>query len=260
MIGDIDDPARVPEIKATIAAKPSLRHYYEGVYARYAACLSRCPPSGQAIELGAGAGFGKDMIPELLTSDILPYAGLDLALDARDMPFADSSLRFIGMHNVFHHIPDVEAFLREAGRCLVPGGRLLIVDQHVGLISRPILAHFHNEPFNIRAKQWQFETSGPLSGANGALAWIVFSRDRERFERMFPCFRIRHYRPHTPLFYWLTGGLKSWNLIPSIMIPFVEVLDRMFSRLSAHFGSFVDIDIEKISPSDKVIPTDSGET
>lgn len=246
MIEHIDDPERVREIKATIAAKPSLRHHYERVYARYAKCLECCPANGLALELGAGAGFTKDVLPEILTSDILPYAGLDCTLDARKLPFADESLRFIGMNNVFHHIPDVEAFLREAQRCLTPGGRLFIIDQHVGLISKPILAHFHHEPFDMESERWQFATTGPLSGANGALAWIVFDRDKARFERYFPFLKIRRYAPNTPLFYWLTGGMKKWNLLPSSIIPFAELLDLGLAKISTRLNSFIDIEIEKV--------------
>jgi hypothetical protein len=39
---------------------------------------------------------------------------------------------------------------------------------------------------NPDAADWSFPAVGPLSGANGALPWILFERDRARFEREFP--------------------------------------------------------------------------
>jgi SAM-dependent methyltransferase len=241
----LDDPSRISQIRSIISEKPSLKRYYELAYRRYADCLQRCPKSGLALELGSGAGFTKEVLPEIITSDVLPYEGVDQIIDGTRLPFADASLRFIGMHNVFHHIPDVEAFLFEAQRALMPGGRLFIIDQHVGLISKPILSHIHHEPFDVDAKEWSFATTGPLSGANGALAWIVFRRDQERFKKQYHKLKILRYQPHTPLFYWLTGGLKTWNLLPRFLFSTVEIFDQLFLWLSPSLGSFVDIEVEK---------------
>lgn len=241
----LDDPNRVAAMRAQIAAKPSLMHYYRRIYQRFADCLGRCPPDGIALELGSGAGFVRDVVPSIVSSDVLPYEGVDRVVDAAALPFGDGSLRFIGMANVFHHLPDAGAFLAEAQRCLMPGGRLLIVDQHIGPISGPILKYLHHEPFDPRSTDWGFDSSGPLSGANGALAWIVFVRDRERLARQYPGLRLLSYRPHSPLYYWLSGGMKRWTLVPQVLIPTAEALDHALTRLSSALGSFTDIELER---------------
>lgn len=110
--------------------------------------LQRSPPNGLAIEIGSGAGFAKEIIADLITTDIIAYPSIDCVVDACRMPFADESLRMICMWNVFHHIPDSARFLREVDRCLVPGGRLLIADQHIGVLSRPIFKFLHHENFD----------------------------------------------------------------------------------------------------------------
>lgn len=241
----LDSPERIREIREIIDRKPSLKYFYREIYRRYADCLKRCPAKGLALELGSGGGFAGERVPELITSDILPYEGMDLAADGTMLPFRDGSLRFVCMTNVFHHIPDVELFFRETQRCLVPGGRILIVDQHPGLISRPLLKYLHHEPFVHDAAEWRFVTTGPLSGANGALPWLVFVRDREKFARLFPRLGIVGYSPRTPLGYWLAGGLKRWNLLPRRVIGTVERLDRLLLRCSSSFASFADIEIVK---------------
>lgn len=147
------------------------------------------------------------------------------------------------MMNVFHHIPDVEAFLNEARRCLAPGGRLLIVDQYPGWLGRGIYRHLHHEPFDADAKEWRFETKGPLSGANGALAWMVFVRDRARFESRFPELKMADLRPHSPLRYWLAGGLKAWCLLPGWAFGLASRLDRTLVRLSPQWASFMDVEL-----------------
>ena len=242
----LDSPARIAEIRAIIDRKPSLKQFYREIYRRYAECLGRCPSRGLALELGSGGGFAGELVPELITSDVLPYEGVDRVVDATRLPFGDESLRFIGMTNVFHHIPDVERFFREAERCLATGGRILIVDQHPGFISRPLLKYLHHEPYAPGVEEWRFATTGPLSGANGALPWIVFVRDRERFARLFPRLCVVCYRPHTPLRYWLAGGLKRWDLIPGRAIGIISALERLLLRCSPDFGSFADIEIQKI--------------
>jgi SAM-dependent methyltransferase len=243
----LDDPSRIHELRARIQSKAALRRYYEEVYAKYAACLRRCPPGGIALELGSGAGFIKSVLPDVVTSDVIAYDGIDRVVDATRMPFEDVSLRAIFMMNVFHHIPDVAAFLAEAARCLEPGGRVFILDQHVSWFSSFIFRHAHHEPFDPDAADWRFETTGPLSGANGALASIVFRRDRARFERSFPELRLERFEPHTPVRYWLSGGLKPWTLLPGWGMPLARFVESQLLRASEGFGCFVDVELVKVA-------------
>jgi len=240
-----NDASRADGLRRSIRGKASLRSYYREVYAKYAACVERCPKEGAILELGSGMGFLKEVLPHALTSDVIPYPGLDGLFDARHLPFAAESLRMICMLDVFHHIPDVGVFLEEVQRCLVPGGRLLMVDQHAGWVSAPILRYFHDEPYDPGTRAWKFESTGPGSGANGALAWLVFRRDRRLFATRFPRLRLDAYRPHTPLRYWLTGGLKTWSLLPGWAFPLATKVDRMLLKISENFGSFVDIELVK---------------
>jgi SAM-dependent methyltransferase len=241
-VSELDDPRRYDELRARVRGKFALHELYREVYSRFAACIERCPPGGRVLELGSGAGFAREMIPGLVASDVLAYPALDLVLDGRRLPFGSGMLRAIVMFNVFHHIPDVGAFLGECERALRPGGRVLIVDQHPGVIGAPILRYVHHEPY-MPGSGWTFESSGPLSGANGALCWIVFRRDREEFARRFPRLSIERYEPHTPLRYWLSGGLKPWTLLPSPLYRAATVLDRAMSSLWPDTGSFVDVEL-----------------
>lgn len=245
-LAGLDDPGRISEIRAAIARKRSLRRFYERNYRRYGEVLARCPGTGTALELGSGGGFAKEAVPGLTTSDVLPYEGVDMVVDGTRLPFRSEALRFIGMTNVLHHVPDVELFFAEAERCLKPGGRTLIVDQHVGLLTRFILKYLHHEPYDPDAAEWRFRSEGPLSGANGALAWIVFVRDRQRFSRLFPRLAVAGYRPHTPLSYWLSGGLKRWNLVPGWATGAADALDALLLRCSEDLASFADVELVRV--------------
>ena len=242
----LDDLLQVERIRGRIRGKASLERWYRECYAKYADCVARCAGEGAVLELGSGAGFLKEFMPDAITSDVVPYPGVDRVIDATLLPFDDGALRAILMLNVFHHIADVGAFLSEAERCLSVGGRLFMVDQNVGWISLPILKYAHREPFDARALDWHFESTDPLGSANGALAWVVFQRDRALFEQRHPKLRLEAYRTHTPLRYFLSGGLKPWSLLPGWAFPLATTLDRTLTRLSRSLGSFVDIELVRV--------------
>ena len=103
----------------------------------------------------------------------------------------------------------------------------------------------HHEPFRMDASEWNFESTGPLSGANGALTWIVFQRDRKRFQILFPQLELVRYEPHSPFRYWLSGGLKHWSLLPSWAFGPATALDRVLVRVAPETGSFVDVELVK---------------
>jgi SAM-dependent methyltransferase len=245
VVQGLNDPGRYAEIRRTIFGKKSLVSFYKEIYAEYACCLMRCPEHGVALEIGSGAGFVKHEIPEMVTSDILPYNKVERVIDGTLLPYENKSLKMICMMNVFHHIPDVAAFLGEAERCLVSGGRILIADQHLGYFSKYILKHLHHEPFDPHVTGWRFDSHGPLTGANGAMSWIVFVRDIEKFKILFPHLRLVRYQPHSPLRYWLAGGLKKWNLLPGCLYALAKALDALLIAISSDFGSFSFIELVK---------------
>ena len=239
----IDASDRAPDLRKLILRKRALRLLYTKFYQRFIQCLHQCPQNGPIVEIGSGAGFSKQLIPDIITTDILSYATVDLCGDATHMPFKNESLRAIFLLNTLHHIPDAERFFEEARRCLQPNGRVLILDQYLGWLSYWILKFAHHEPFDPKAETWAFETTGPLSGANGALCWIIFYRDRKRFETLFPNLCIQSITPISPLCYWLAGGLKSWSLLPGRLFRLASTFDDALSRVAPSLSSFVDIEL-----------------
>lgn len=241
---DLNSPLRYQEIRSIVKKKPALKNLYLETYTKYAKAIQQSP-SGIFLEIGSGAGFAKEIIPQLTTSDIVAYEGIDKVMDATKIDMPNESIACICMFNVLHHIADTPRFFTEALRCLVPQGKILMVEPYPGWPGSLIYKYLHHEGFDLSVKKWEFESSGPVSDANNALPYVIFERDREIFKQMFPEFTLAQFTPHTPLRYWLTGGLKEWSLLPKWAFHFSSFIDRTLIKLSPRFGSFVDIELVK---------------
>jgi SAM-dependent methyltransferase len=240
---DIDSPSTTNLRRQIIRDKPFLRQIYQEWYGLITAELPAV--RGGVLELGSGAGFMDEYIDGLITSEIFVTPGASVVLDATKMPFAKSSLRAVVMTDVFHHIPAPRAFFAEATRCLKPEGSIIMIEPWLSSWSRFVYRRFHHEPFEPEAEHWEFPATGPLSGANGALPWIVFDRDRATFEREFPRFKIRSVRPMMPIAYLLSGGVAMRSLMPGFTYSAWRRLENALGTM-AMFALIV-IDVRKPS-------------
>jgi SAM-dependent methyltransferase len=243
-IADMDDPSVAALHAKIIQRKPFLRLIYSEIYEGF----KRQVPlraDAKVVELGSGGGFIKEVIPNAITSDIRSVPGLDMHFSALSMPFPSNSLDALLMFDVFHHMPDVERFLREASRCLKPGGKILMVEPANTLWGRFIYGCFHHEPFSPTAG-WRLDACGPMSSANGALPWIVFKRDLDTFQTHFPDLHLRRLRPFMPFRYILSGGVSMRQLMPSITYPLVKGVEFLLTPLNDVLGLFYDIEIAKL--------------
>ena len=188
---DLDDPRTTELRRDIVRSKPFLERIYRDWYRSLAGDLPTGP--GDVLEIGSGAGFFREYVPSLITSDLMPVPGVDRVIDAHDLPFAPGALRGIAMTNVFHHLAQPRRFLAEAVRCLRPGGVVTLLEPWVTPWSCFVFQKINDEPFLPDAREWSFESTGPLSSANGALAWIIFHRDRAQFEAEFPQLRDREH-------------------------------------------------------------------
>ena len=239
----LDSPQRTEIHKELINKKLFLRRLYTEWY-EYFQNQSNLLPKGKLLELGSGGGFIKNVIPDMISSDVIPLSFNDLTVNACDMPFENNEISGIFMIDTFHHIKDSKAFLDEAYRVLKPKGMIVMIEPANSIWGRFIYKNFHHEPFDTEGG-WIIPSSGPLSDANGALPWIVFQRDFNKFKGLFPNFNIHPFKYHTPFSYLLSGGLSMKQLFPGFSYGFIRFLDNLFSRISRQISMFVTIVIEK---------------
>jgi len=237
----VDNPATTELRNQIIASKPFLKCIYDEWYSTLAKEL----PAGddQVLEVGSGAGYCERFIPGLITSEIFHCSRARVVINAQQIPFADGSLRAIIMTDVLHHIPHVERFFAEASRCLRRGGKILMIEPWVTPWSQWVYTHLHHEPFRPQAGDWSFSSSGPLSGSNSAIPWIVFVRDRRKFESLFPKLSIERIRPFMPFRYLVSGGVGLRSLMPGSTHAAWAALERMLESQMPRFAMFAFVSL-----------------
>jgi hypothetical protein len=198
------------------------------------------------LELGAGGGFMREWVPHLVTSERFPVPHVGVVLDGLRLPFATRSLRGIVMTNVLHHLPDARAFFLEATRCVRAGGAVAMIEPWVTPWSRFVYRRLHHEPFAPDAASWTIAADGPLSGANGALPWIMFERDRRQFEREFPAWRIERVTPMMPVVYILSGGVSLRSLVPGWSFAPIRALERALAPWRRQLAMFALIVLRRL--------------
>ena len=241
---DIDDPRTTHLRLQIIREKPFLRKIYEEWYR---SLVDGLPSSGGAVlEVGAGGGFMREFIPGLITSELFYCSNVRAVMDALRLPLAARSLRGIVMTNVLHHLSEPRLFFAEAARCVRPGGVVAMIEPWVSAWSRFVYCRLHHEPFESDVLDWALPISGPLSGGNDALPWIIFARDRTKFEREFPHWRIEAIRPMMPFRYLFSGGVSRRSLAPGWSFEAWKQIENALARWNDQLAMFAKIILRRL--------------
>jgi SAM-dependent methyltransferase len=239
----IDDPQTTLLRKNIIQNKSYLRKIYQEWYE---AIVTELPPGvGPILELGSGAGFLNEYLPDVITSEVFFTPLVSIIIDGCSLPFKNQSLHSIVMVDVFHHIPDPRNFLSEATRCIHIGGRVIMIEPWLTPWSQFIYKYFHHEPCFPDVIDWGFPSSGPLSGANSALPWIVFERDKKTYKKDFPQLHIAEIRVWMPFRYLLSGGLAFRSFMPGFSFEFWKKFEACLGKWNEKLGMFARIVLTK---------------
>ena len=233
---DLDSPENTIKRINFIKSKIFLKNLYMDWYRLQRNVLP--DGEGEVLELGSGGGFFHEVAPSIST-DVFYMPQLDIVLRAEGLPFKDRSLRAITMTNVLHHIPDVTAFFAEAARVLRPGGVIAMIEPWITPWSKWVYKNLHHEPFDLETMEWSFPPGGPLSSANEALPYIIFERDKPRFNAAFPKLQLQSIRILMPFSYLFSGGVSFRSLMPGFLYRFVRTCESQFEHLSGMFSFIV---------------------
>ncbi|WP_250886163.1 class I SAM-dependent methyltransferase [Pseudomonas brassicacearum] len=188
---------------------------------------------GLEVELGAGIAPMRNSYPEVLATDIVATEKLDRALNAEAMSLDDQSARAFYGQNCFHHFPHPDRFFTELQRTLRIGGGAILIEPFHGPFAAFLYKRlFKSEGFDMHFPSWETPSTGPMNGANQALSYIVFVRDRQAFERKYPGLEIVHQEIcGNYLRYLISGGLNFRQLLPDALIPVLKVVEKLLYPL-----------------------------
>lgn len=236
---DVDGADRLLAHERVLANKPMLQKVFADFHHTFRR-LDECffSGNGERIELGAGVAPIRNSYPDVLATDVVPGDQLDRTLNAQEMDLAEASVRSIYGQNCFHHFPEPNRFFAELQRVLVPGGGAILLEPYYGPVASWMYPRlFSTEGFDKTFPSWETPATGPMNGANQALSYLVFVRDRAIFETKFRDLEIVHQECCTNHFeYLLSGGLNFRQLVPNWLVPLVRFIQRLglpFNRWTA---------------------------
>ncbi len=232
---DIDEPERITVHQEILRERPMV----QGVFKDFYDTLRRLDEKllsgdGTRVEMGSGTGLFKEYYPDVVLTDVVPADHLDMVLDAQNMDLPDASVRaFYGIHT-FHHFPNVNLLFNELERVLVPGGGCVLIEPYYGPGATQFFTRlFRTEGFDKTQRDWGHLDGSKdtvMSGANQALSYIVFRRDRERFEAAHPTLKVAYQeRMHNYLRYILSGGINFRQLAPTFTAPLMRAVEWALS-------------------------------
>lgn len=241
---DLDTKDSLLEHKGIIHTKLFLRNVYIDFYKILKSY--KVPKNGLLIEVGSGGGFLKKIIPKVITTDVIKVDGVDRKLNLENIKLKSNSVSAFYMLNVFHHIKNPKKALSEMERCLIEGGKIIMIEPWPTVFSKFIYKNFHHETFDTDSN-WKVKGTGRMSDANGAIPWIVFKRDSQKFRQLCPNLQIEKITLHTPFKYLLSGGLSHSQYLPTFLYPLLSLFEntlKPFNNLVAMFATVIITKVE----------------
>jgi len=194
--------------------KPILRAVYNDLYQK----IKNDVLPGDTLEIGGRIGNLNNNTGQVIKSDIQHSMGVNVVADAQNLPFGNELFSNIILFDVLHHLQCPLLFFHEAKRVLKPGGRIIMMEPGITPISKLLYKIGHDEPVNMK---WDMRDHCKIDiekdpyDSNQAIPTILFKRDSELFLENVKGLKI-HSSDWLSLFaYPLSGGFKSWSLLPN---------------------------------------------
>jgi SAM-dependent methyltransferase len=231
-------------------SKETIRLLYRDYHRRL---LESCP-EGAVLDIGGGTAHVKDSRPDIVSTDILSFPGIDVVADAHRLPFAQACFAGVVMLDVLHHLERPIEFLHEAARVLKPGGRLAMIEPAMTRLARRFYENFHEEPVDMGADPFAPVVTNPDRDpfdANQAIPSLLFATQnaRSRLEATIPLLRVKSVRWLSLFAYPLSGGFQTWSLMPAVLVrPMLALEEKIPEMVRRQVAFRMMVVIERVAP------------
>ena len=187
---------------------------------------------GLGLEVGSGiSNFKSNLDEKVIRMDIQKAKGLDIVADAHFLPFRNELFSKIFLFDVLHHLDCPLVFFSEANRVLANGGRIIMVEPGITPISKFFYKMFHQEPVEmdwVPKKNCLPDLNKDPYDSNQAIPTLLFFKYNKIFDELNISFNIIKKNWISLFAYPLSGGFKSWSLIPSFFVnPILKFEDLL---------------------------------
>ena len=215
--------------------KPVLRAIYSNLYQK----IEDVVLVGDTLEIGGGIGNLHIRAGRLIKTDIQHSIGVDVVADAQQLPFDNEVFSNIVLFDVLHHLQCPLLFFAEAQRVLKPGGRVIMVEPGITPVSKFLYKMGHEEPVEMG---WDMNDPCKVDAdkdpydSNQAIPTILFKRDPQLFLAAVKGFKINSSDWLSLFAYPLSGGFKSWSLLP---YKWVHTMLKIEEKILPFLGSLM---------------------
>ena len=211
-------------------SKKSLRLIYQDFYNS----IDNYCTDGNVLEIGGGIGNFDIGDRSVVRTDIQRSKSVSVVADAHNLPFCNSSFDNIVLFDVLHHLECPLKFLDEASRVLSPGGRVVMVEPGITIVSWILYKIGHDELVDLSWVPKTDCTPNPKKDpyeSNQAIPTLLFGKYSSIIKKTN--FSIVNKKWMSLFAYPLSGGFQKWSLLP---ISLVEWLLRLEKKLIPIFG------------------------
>jgi len=230
--------------------KETIRLLYRDFHSRL---LESCS-EGPVLDIGGGTAHVKDSRPDIISTDILRFPGIDVVADAHRLPFPGGHFSGVVMLDVLHHLERPIEFLSEAARVLRPGGRLAMIEPAMTPIARRFYENFHEEPVDMSADPFAPVAIDPDRDpfdANQAIPSLLFTSAaaRHRLEAVVPSLRVTRVGWLSLFAYPLSGGFQNWSLMPAALVrPMLAIEEKIPEIIRRQIAFRMMVVLDRVGP------------
>ena len=190
------------------------------------------------LEIGSGAGISKMHLDSLniLRTDLFdfPMSEVKGGIDSHNLPFKDKTFDSSIAIDVLHHLAKPLTALNELKRVtnLKEGGRIVLIEPFVTVLSYPIYRIFHSEK---TSNPWRKKYSEPFiseipEDGDQSLSRLLFA-SKEGKVLLLELFPKQEFRISVKIFsifsFFITGGLSN-------PLPIGRKIVQLIYKLESH--------------------------